>query len=82
MNNALVEVLSLLDEIRTKIHDNATVAIIAAGGKFLLQVNFVNAPRFKKNDPFTIELNLDLIEMPSNHILHGIVDECLRRKPI
>ncbi len=82
MNNSLVEILGLLDEIRLKIHESATVAIIAVGGKFMLQINFVNVPRFKKSDPFTVELNLDLIEMPSNHILHGIVDECLRRKPI
>ncbi len=82
MNNALVEVLSLLDEIRAKVHNNATVAIIADGGKFLLQVNFMNVPRFKKNKPFTIELNLDLIEMPSNHILHGVVNECLKSTPV
>ena len=82
MNNSLVEILGLLDEIRLKTHEDATVAIIADGGEFVLQVNFRNVPQFKKKNPFTIELNLDLIEMSSNHILHGVVNECLKSTPV
>jgi hypothetical protein len=82
MNRSLTELRNLFESIRKGLGINATIGLFMDEDHLYLQIGFRNLTDVDDISPYTIELTTDLTLMNVDHLVAGIIEDCLDRRPL
>jgi hypothetical protein len=82
MDKSINTLRTLFEAIREGLGVNATIGLFMDEDRLYLQIGFRNVSDINVISPYTVEITADLKTMKADHLISGIIEDCIERNQL